>query len=71
MNEESKKIKREDKKKRGTSVTPITAVKTTILNMQKSKTRKISYQIGDNFEPQKVILNPIKVSERKTSIDGQ
>ena len=71
MNEESKKIKREDKKKRGTSVTPITAVKTTILNMQKSKTRKISYQIGDNFEPQKVILNPIKVSERKASIEGQ
>ena len=71
MNEESKKIKREDKKKRGTSVTPITAVKTTIFNMQKSKSRKISYQIGTNYEPQKVNLNPIKVNERKTKIDGQ
>ena len=69
MNEESKKIIREDNKKRGTSVTPINAVKTTIFNMKKSKSRKISYQIGDNYEPQKINLNPIKVNERKTSFD--
>ena len=69
MNEESKKIIREDNKKRGTSVTPINAVKTTIFNMKKSKSRKISYQIGDNYEPQRINLNPIKVNERKTSFD--
>jgi serine/threonine protein kinase len=69
MNEESKKIIREDNKKRGTSVTPINAVKTTIFNMKKNKSRKISYQIGDNYEPQKINLNPIKVNERKTSFD--
>ena len=69
MDEESKKIQNENKKKRVASVSPLNVVKTQIFNNKKMKERKISYQVGDNYEPQKVNLNPIKVNLRKTSID--
>ena len=62
MDEESKKIQNENKKKRVASVSPLNVVKTQIFNNKKMKERKISYQVGDNYEPQKVNL-------RKTSID--
>ena len=69
MNEEAKKIKRNEKK-RNTSVNPNNAVKTQIFNNKKNiQNRKISYQVGDNYEALKVNLNPIKVSLRKASID--
>jgi serine/threonine protein kinase len=67
MGEQAKKIKN-DEKKRVSSVSPLHVVKTKIFNA-KMQTRKISYQVGDNIEPIKVNLNPIKVNERKTSID--
>ena len=70
INEESKKIRKNDKK-RLTSVSPINAVKTTIFNVQKSKSRKISYQVGDNYEPQKINLNPININEKNSNIDGK
>ena len=69
MDEESKKIQNENKKKRVASVSPLNVVKTQIFNNKKMKERKISYQVGDNYEPQKVNLSPIKVNLRKTSID--
>ena len=68
MEEESKKIKKEGNKKRGSSVSPIQAIKTKIFNNHKQQ-RKISYQVGENYEPQKGSLNPIniKVNLRKDS----
>ena len=66
MGEQAKKIKNEEKK-RVASVSPLNVVKTKIFNTKIQ--RKISYQVGDNIEPIKVNLNPIKVNERKTSID--
>ena len=72
MDEELKKIKNEENKKRVSSVSPIQAVKTKIFNINKKlQSRKISYQVGENYEPHKVSLNPnsIKVNLRKTSID--
>ena len=66
MGEQAKKIKN-DEKKRVASVSPLNVVKTKIFNTKMQ--RKISYQVGDNIEPIKVNLNPIKVNERKTSID--
>ena len=66
MGEQAKKIKNEEKK-RVASVSPLNVVKTKIFNTKMQ--RKISYQVGDNIEPIKVNLNPIKVNERKTSID--
>ena len=67
MDEDSKKIKKEDKK-RMASVSPIKGIKTKIFNNNKKlQTRKISYQVGDNYEPQKVNLNPIKIIMRKTT----
>ena len=69
MYEEAKKIKKNEKK-RNTSVNPNNAVKSQIFNNKKNiQNRKISYQVGDNYEPLKVNLNPIKVSLRKASID--
>jgi len=71
MDEELKKIKNEENKKRVSSVSPIQAVKTKIFNINKKlQSRKISYQVGENYEPHKVSLNPnsIKVNLRKTSI---
>ena len=66
MDEDSKKIKKEDKK-RMSSVSPIQGIKTKIFNNNKKlSTKKISYQ--DNYEPQKVNLNPINIIMRKTSI---
>ena len=66
MDEDSKKIKK-DEKKRVASVSPIQGIKTKIFNNNKKlSTRKISYQ--DNYEPQKVNLNPINIIMRKTSI---
>ena len=66
MDEDSKKIKKEDKK-RMSSVSPIQGIKTKIFNNNKKlSTIKISYQ--DNYEPQKVNLNPINIIMRKTSI---
>ena len=68
VEEDSKKIKKEDKK-RVASVSPIQGIKTKIFNNNKKlQTRKISYQVGDNYEPQKVNLNPINIIMRKTSI---
>ena len=60
MEEESKKIKHERNKKRFASVSPIQAVKTKIFSNNK-KQRKISCQVGENYEPQKVSLNPINI----------
>ena len=71
MDEESKKIKKEENKKRVSSVSPVQAIKTKIFhNNKKSKTkvRKISYQVGENYEPQKVNLNPIKVILKENNI---
>ena len=69
MNEDCKKIiKEEEKKKRVSSVSPFKAIKTKIFNNNKN-IRKISDQIADNHEPQKVNLNPIKVSLKKTSFE--
>ena len=68
IDEESKKVK-EEKKKRIASVSPFQVVKTKIFG-NNQQNRKISYQIGDNYyEPERINLNPIKVNKRKTSID--
>ena len=70
MNEEAKKIKRNEKKRNTSVASNNIVVKTQIFNNNKiMQNRKISYQIGDNYEPQKINLNPIKVSLRKASID--
>ena len=67
MDEDSKKIKK-DEKKRVASVSPIQGIKTKIFNNNKKlQTRKISYQVGENYEPQKVNLNPIKIIMRKNT----
>ena len=71
MDEESKKIKKEEKenKKRVSSLSPVQGIKTKIFsNNKKLQTRKISCQVGENYEPQKVNLNPIKIVVRKTTI---
>ena len=71
MDEESKKIKKEEKenKKRVSSLSPVQGIKTKIFNHNKKlQTRKISCQVGENYEPQKVNLNPIKIVVRKTTI---
>ena len=68
MDEESKKIKKEEKKRQA-SVSPLNAVKTKIFNNNKMKERKISYQVGENYQPQKVNLNPIKLNLRKAFSD--
>ena len=64
MDEESKKIKKEEKKRQA-SVSPLKAVKTKIFNNSKMQERKISYQVGEDYQPQKVNLNPIKLNLKK------
>ena len=66
--EESKNAK-EENKKRVASVSPFQVVKTKIYQDKKLQSRKITYQEGDNLEPQRINLNPIKINMRKTSID--
>ena len=67
IDEESKKVK-DEKKKRIASVSPFQVVKTKIFG-NNQQNRKISYQVGDNYEPERINLNLIKVNIRKSSID--
>ena len=70
MDDEVKKIKKDESKKRKGSASPAQAVKTKIFNNNKKlQVRKISCQIGDNFIPEKVNLNLIKVNMKKISIE--
>jgi serine/threonine protein kinase len=62
------KIK-DNNKKRIASVSPVKAIKTKILGNKHQSTRKITYQEGDDFQPQIVKLNLVKVDLRKASID--
>ena len=64
IDEESKNAK-EENKKRVASVSPFQVVKTKIYQDKKLQSRKISYQVGDNLEPQRINLNPIKINMRK------
>ena len=68
MDEESKKIKKEEKKRQA-SVSPLNAVKTKIFNNNKMKERKISYQVGEDYQPQKDNLNPINLNLKKAFSD--
>ena len=68
MDEESKKIKKEEKKRQA-SVSPLKAVKTKIFNNSKMQERKISYQVGEDYQPQKVNLNPINLNLKKAFSD--
>jgi serine/threonine protein kinase len=71
MDDEVKKIKKDESKKRKGSASPAQAVKTKIFNNNNKKfqVRKISCQALDNFIPEKVNLNLIKVNMRKISIE--
>ena len=70
MDDEVKKIKKDESKKRKGSASPAQAVKTKIFNNNKKlQVRKISCQALDNFIPEKVNLNLIKVNMRKISIE--
>ena len=71
MDDEVKKIKKDEIKKRKGSASPAQAVKTKIFNNNNKKfqVRKISCQALDNFIPEKVNLNLIKVNMRKISIE--
>ena len=62
------KIK-DNNKKRIASVSPVKTIKTKILGNKHQSTRKITYQEGDDFQPQIVKLNLVKVDLRKASID--
>ena len=70
MDEETKKVKKENKK-RQSSLSPLQAVKTKIFNPDKIRQkRKISYQDNDNFRPEspKINLNQIKDSPQMVGI---
>ena len=70
MEKEGKKIKNEENKKRKDSFSPLQAIKTKIFNNNKKlQAKKISCQVGDNYEPQKVNLNPIKVNMKEITIE--
>ena len=70
MDDEVKKIKKDESKKRKGSASPAQAVKTKIFNNNKKlQVRKISCQVGGNFIPEKVNLNLIKVNMKKISIE--
>ena len=70
MDDEVKKIKKDENKKRKGSASPAQAVKTKIFNNNKKlQVRKISCQVGGNFIPEKVNLNLIKVNMKKISIE--
>ena len=62
------KIK-DNNKKRIASVSPVKAIKTKILGDKHQSTRKITFQEGDDFQPQTIKLNLVKVDLRKASID--
>ena len=66
--EVSKLKKKEESKKRPGSLSPVNEIKTKIFNKNKVPSRKISYQIGENYNPQKVNLNPIKVFMKEAII---
>ena len=70
MEKEGKKIKNEENKKRKDSFSPLQAIKTKIFNNNKKlQAKKISCQVGDNCDPQKVNLNPIKVNMKEITIE--
>ena len=62
------KIK-DNNKKRIASVSPVKAIKTKILGDKRQSTRKITFQEGDDFQPQTIKLNLVKVDLRKASIE--
>ena len=69
IDEEAQKIRKEENKKRKTTISSIQVVKTKIFNNNKIQARKISCQIGENYEPQKVNLNPINFILSKESFE--